>query len=194
MDSKKYTIFHYDNVTTKKEDSVIVEQERIISLPDGEKVSLVASPSHFDVLEKGAFIALGYEKMPSVIKESCTVDEIVAGINRLSEISELFSTTGGAHVAALLEDGYIHRFYEDVSRTTALYKLIGSFFMRPVSATRATILLTSRINRQLMHAVLASGIPGVAAISAPTDKAIDMAREHNLFLAGFVRNGKMNIY
>ncbi|MCK5808147.1 formate dehydrogenase accessory sulfurtransferase FdhD [bacterium] len=191
---KEYTIHRFDGQSKKIQDSVVVEHKETVTLADGTETVFAVSPSHLDLFREGVLIAQGDKKIKKAPHSRCSNNSIIKGVEQLSSISELFNETGAVHIAALLEDDKITRFYDDISRTSALYKLLGSLSLTPQSATKTSILLTSRINAQLMDAVIKSGISSVAAISAPTDKAIDMAKKKGVFLAGFVRKGKMNIY
>ena len=60
---------------------------------------------------------------------------------------------------------------------------------------RGRILLVSgRVSFELVQKALAAGIPCVAAISAPTTAAVELAREVGVVLAGFLRGERMNVY
>jgi FdhD protein len=108
----------------------------------------------------------------------------------------LFSKTGGLHAAAIFgPDGEIAIVKEDVGRHNATDKAIGSLF----SAGRLpgydlALLVSGRASFELMQKALVAGIPLLAAVGAPSSLAVQTAREFDMTLIGFLRDGTFNIY
>jgi FdhD protein len=115
---------------------------------------------------------------------------------RLRATQAGFAASGGLHACALFDaDGKFEAAFEDVGRHNALDKLIGRAFLADELPLAGRILLVSgRVSFEIMQKALAAGIPCVAAISAPTTAAVELARDSGQALIGFLRDDGMNVY
>lgn len=115
---------------------------------------------------------------------------------RLRESQAVFDHTGGLHAAALCTtDGALVEIAEDVGRHNAVDKVIGRLLLRgAVPLSSYALCVSGRASFELVQKAILAGIPMLVAVSAPSTLAIDLARDHGLTLAGFVRGQTFNIY
>lgn len=114
----------------------------------------------------------------------------------LREAQAIFDQTGGLHAAGLFDaEGQLLLLREDIGRHNAVDKIIGRMALdRTFPLDRKILLVSGRTSFEIVQKALAAHIPLVAAVSAPSSLALDLAEEGGITLVGFLRNRSMNVY
>ncbi|MCL2714350.1 MAG: formate dehydrogenase accessory sulfurtransferase FdhD [Alphaproteobacteria bacterium] len=124
-----------------------------------------------------------------------SVGELSALTEALRARQQVFARTGGAHGAAIFDRGCrIVAVAEDLGRHNALDKVIGQRFLEGSGFAGCAAVITSRISYEMVAKAARAGLELVAAISAPSSLAIDMAERAGITLCGFVRGGCAEVY
>lgn len=116
-------------------------------------------------------------------------------LNRMLEFQKMYGSTRSAHAAGIFYPGgepIVVR--EDVGRHNALDKVIGHALIKGLDCSRLVALLSSRISFEMVQKALRARIPVVAAVSAATSLAVDLAERNGCTLIGRIREESIIIY
>ncbi len=124
------------------------------------------------------------------------LDVLASAPDLVRELQPLFGSTGSVHAAAVVHaDGSVGEVREDIGRHNAVDKVVGRLLLDgQLPATDHALFVSGRASFEMVQKAWAAGFGAVVAVSAPSALAVDTARAAGLMLAGFARNGAMNIY
>ncbi|WP_165064335.1 formate dehydrogenase accessory sulfurtransferase FdhD [Marisediminicola senii] len=148
---------------------------------------------------KASIDAVRTQSQWSVGDDRMTIDPavLVTFPDLLRAEQAVFDRTGGLHAAALFDatTGRLLVMREDVGRHNAVDKVVGWAVKENLLPLRNTVLMVSgRASFELTQKALMAGIPMLAAVSAPSSLAAELATEFGMTLVGFLRGQSMVIY
>jgi FdhD protein len=122
-------------------------------------------------------------------------DQLGLLMETMRERQAVYQNTGGAHAAAVFSPGgEILAAAEDLGRHNALDKVIGICLLKNVKTDGCGVLLSSRLSFEMVVKAARAKFELIAAVSAPTSIAIEVANRCGITLCGFVRGESATIY
>jgi len=108
--------------------------------------------------------------------------------------SIVFRQTGGTHISGLSDGQNLISFFEDVSRQSTIFKLAGDAILTDKLSDTIILFTSGRISETAVQYAKRLGVMAVVSRSAPTDFAIEVAKDADIMLIGFLRGSRFNIY
>lgn len=150
------------------------------------------------VCGKAALDAVKLKTRFSPAGDDCKLlpETLVTFPDLLRERQRVFESTGGLHAAGLFTvEGEPLVVREDVGRHNAVDKATGWALLEGRVPLGGTVLMVSgRASFELVQKAAMAGIPVLAAVSAPSSLAVELAEEQGITLIGFLRGTSMNVY
>jgi len=134
-------------------------------------------------------------KIPPVVGDAVDWAVLADAPEKLRPGQDLFDATGAVHAAGVVDpSGGVTLIREDIGRHNAVDKLVGRMMLDGVAATGTAVVVSGRASFELVHKAWAGGFRALVAVSAPTALAVATAERAGLQLAGFARDGALEIY
>lgn len=166
--------------------------------PDASVTRNFYTTSSCGVCGKAALdsVRLSTRHSPAADPVTVSADTLVGVPDRLRAAQRVFDTTGGLHAAGLFRaTGEVLVVREDVGRHNAVDKVLGwALLERRVPLTGCVLMVSGRASFELVQKAAMAGVPVLAAVSAPSSLAVDLAAEQGMTLVGFLRGPSMNVY
>jgi FdhD protein len=162
--------------------------------PSGERSFYLSSSC--GVCGKGALEHVRQWAPPAAASAPIAI-ELVRSAPELARAEQrAFERTGGLHATALFAaDGSMLALREDVGRHNAMDKAIGAMLLAgrfPLPGAFAC--LSGRASFELVQKASLAGLAGLVAVGAPSTLAVELARDRDMLLCGFVRGESFNVY
>ena len=123
------------------------------------------------------------------------VDTILGLPPRLLESQDAFQSTGGLHAAAAFDaGGTILAVREDVGRHNAVDKLVGHLASQRWPLEPLGLMVSGRISFEITQKAAVAGISLICGVSAASSLAVDLAKEFDMTVVGFLRGESFTLY
>jgi FdhD protein len=162
--------------------------------PSGERAFYLSSSC--GVCGKGALEYVRQWAPPAADSEAIGAEVVRRAPEAARRAQAGFERTGGLHATALFDArGAMLVLREDVGRHNAMDKAVGSMLLsRHFPLPGAFACLSGRASFELVQKASLAGLAGLVAVGAPSTLAVDLAREQDMLLCGFVRGDSFNVY
>jgi FdhD protein len=169
-----------------------------VELPDVSLERSFFSTSSCGVCGKSSIDAVRLRSPYDVSTDPARFDPatLLAAPEALRARQKVFDRTGGLHAAGLFTAaGEVLAVREDVGRHNAVDKLVGwAAREHRLPLTGCFVMVTSRASFELAQKAVMAGVPCLAAVSAPSSLAVELAVESGATLVGFVRPPRLTVY
>ena len=182
-------------------DEVALEHHFTIPLHQGGAVRATCSPTYVDEFILGRRYLLDdlmQKEYPPQPEGQLSAMEISTILRLSSELfdapGDLFQSTGCAHSCALVTDGVVQCYREDIGRHNALDKVVGYALKNGIPMGKSSVFTSGRISRDYLEKVIKAGFKIVVSRAAVTASAVALARSADITMLGFIRRSGGNIY
>ena len=123
-----------------------------------------------------------------------SIDEILYLSGEIEKNTVVFRSTGGTHGVSLCTSKQVICTFEDIGRHNAVDKMVGHCLLNGISMDDKAIVFSGRISSEIIIKIARIKSPMIISRGAPTDMALDIAKQLGITVIGFARPDKFNIY
>jgi FdhD protein len=177
--------------------NVVLSRSRAEILPELlDSRRNVAQNSSCGLCGRRTLESLDVDAAPLALEWHLAADVVAQFPTALRQAQHAFDETGGLHAAGLFDlSGALQLSAEDVGRHNAVDKMLGRMLMTGrLPLSRSALVVSGRSSFEIVQKAFLGGIPLVAAVSAPSSLAVDLAHGTGITLLGFVRGDRFNVY
>jgi FdhD protein len=144
--------------------------------------------TYINPLKHDKFLALSYDK-------KFTLSNIMQSMKDFEGRSEIYKTVGGVH-SVLFQHDEFSVFNEDIGRHNCFDKITGVLLRnnKMTLVGNAILFVSGRVSSEIITKVIRLGVPVLVSRSTPTAAAVNLAREYNVTLLGYVRKNSGYVY
>ncbi len=151
---------------------------------------------NYRIVSGGGRMAFAEARSPVIESGLSLKREVVfQAMEALFQGGKIYKQTRGAHCAGLFTpEGRAVSIVEDMGRHNCLDKIIGHALLKGIDLSSHFLASTGRMSSEMVAKLLRAGIPVVATKTAVTHRGVEMAKQANMTLVGFVRSAGMKIH
>ncbi|MEK6615284.1 MAG: formate dehydrogenase accessory sulfurtransferase FdhD [Bacteroidota bacterium] len=197
-----YTDLQTELVTTVKEKDEVGFITWIDAVIPSEKIGKgfesvrnIVSVSSCGICGKSELNSLPAHSVKLSTEEKLNPVIIGRMFEQMNSSQTTFKQSGGSHAAAAFTlNGNLVTIQEDIGRHNAVDKVIGDLLLRKQLPKTKCMVVSGRISYEIVSKCFAAGIPFLAAVSAPSSFAVDLAEQLGITLMAFCRDNKFTVY
>ena len=159
-------------------------------IEDGQAVRAFYENRGVSVAVVGIKPTLASKRRPMTV----TAERLCSYGTLLDELSAAHHMTHGVHEGALVQDGVVLAYAEDVSRYNVLDRLAGEVYLRNIDTSQAVLVFSGRVPQQVAEKVSALGVSCIASRAMATSAGIEAAARLGLTLVCALRNESLRVF
>ena len=159
-------------------------------IKDGQAVRAFYENRGVSVAVVGIKPTLASKRRPMTV----TVERLCSYGTLLDELSAAHHMTHGVHEGALVQDGVVLAYAEDVSRYNVLDRLAGEVYLRNIDTSQAVLVFSGRVPQQVAEKASVLGVSCIASRAMATSAGIEAAARLGLTLVCALRSDSFRVF
>lgn len=159
-------------------------------IKDGQAVRAFYENRGVSVAVVGIKPTLASKRRPMTV----TAERLCSYGTLLDELSAAHHMTHGVHEGALVQDGVVLAYAEDVSRYNVLDRLAGEVYLRNIDTSQAVLVFSGRVPQQVAEKASVLGVSCIASRAMATSAGIEAAERLGLTLVCALRSDSFRVF